>query len=141
MNGPGNQFLAGAGFAGDQNVGVGRRNLPDAAHHLANGIAVADDLVKVVLGAQLFLQVRILHFQPVLELLHFLQGLAQFLFCCQAGGNVPEYHHRAHCVAIVHDRGAGVFHREAGAVLAPEPVVADPVHGAIVERRVDRAFP
>ena len=46
VDGAGDQLLAGAGFAGDEDGGVGGRDLFDAFQHAAQGGRVADDLLK-----------------------------------------------------------------------------------------------
>ena len=44
---PRNQLLAGAGFAQDEHVGLGRRDGRDLSQDLLNGRALADDVTKV----------------------------------------------------------------------------------------------
>ena len=55
MNGPGDQLLAGAAFAGDQHRGIGRRDQRDALEHLLHGRAFAQQLL---LGPATSLQTR-----------------------------------------------------------------------------------
>ena len=49
MDGPGNQFLAGHGFAENQNSSVGISDLFHLEKNILNGGTVADDTLKIVL--------------------------------------------------------------------------------------------
>ena len=48
VNRAGEQFLAGAGLAGQQHGRVGGRHLVDTEHHITKGVAVADNRVTVI---------------------------------------------------------------------------------------------
>ena len=48
VDGPGQQFLADAGFAEEEHRGVGRTNLAHIVHDGCQGFAVAQDFVGVV---------------------------------------------------------------------------------------------
>ena len=64
VDGPRDQLLAGAGLAGDQDGGVGRRDLLDPAQHRQQRLAAAHHLGEVVLAVDLLLQVGVLVLQP-----------------------------------------------------------------------------
>ena len=51
VHGASHQFLAGAGFAGDQHRAAGRRHQLDAPNHIGDGRAVADDAVPLKVRA------------------------------------------------------------------------------------------
>ena len=69
MQGAGDELLAGAGLAEEQDGRVGGRDLLDLAQHPAERGARADDLSKPVHVAHLPLQHHVLRLEPVLELL------------------------------------------------------------------------
>ena len=73
VHGSGDQFLARAGFAADQDGGVGGRDRLDLLQDLAQGGALADDVAEVVLGADFLLQIRLLLGELVLERLDLLE--------------------------------------------------------------------
>src|SRR5262249_47601904 len=68
VQGAGDQLLAGAGLAADEDGGAGGGDGLDLFQDPAEGGAVADDLPEVVLGADLLLQVEVLLGQPVFQL-------------------------------------------------------------------------
>ena len=53
VDGPGDELLAGAALARDENDGVGRRDLHDAPEHVADGLGPADDVLEMVLFLEL----------------------------------------------------------------------------------------
>ncbi len=57
---PGDQLLAGAGLAGDEHRGVGRRHPADLVEHRQQRGGPADDLLEVVDRLELFLEVEVL---------------------------------------------------------------------------------
>ena len=59
MNRPRHEFLSGAGLAGYQYCGIGRRDLGDLEKHVFDGIALADYLPKLFVTLQLLLQVDV----------------------------------------------------------------------------------
>ena len=75
MQGAGDQLLARARLASNEDGGVGRRDRLDLLQHPAQRSAVADDVAEIVLGADLLLQVGILLGKLVLERLNLLEGL------------------------------------------------------------------
>lgn len=60
------------------------------------------------------------------------------MFDATARSDILEYVHGADELAVIHDRGAGVSHGEAGAVGTPEEIVGETMHGAIAEGPVNR---
>ena len=59
MNGARDQFLAGTGFAVDENGGVGRgHDLDRLSEHAWNSAALADHVADVLIGPDLVLQAR-----------------------------------------------------------------------------------
>ena len=71
VDGPREQFLAGAGFADDEDRRVGGRHALDFSQHVEQRRAVADDLVEIVLGANFLLQIHVFRFEAILQRLHF----------------------------------------------------------------------
>ena len=67
VDGAGDELLAGAGLPADEDGGVGRRDGFDLLEDLAQGGACRDDLLEVVLGADLVFQVDLLLGELVLE--------------------------------------------------------------------------
>ena len=67
MKGAGDELLARAGLAADQDGGVGGGDRLSLLEHPAQGRALADDLAEVVLGADLLLQVGLLLAELVLR--------------------------------------------------------------------------
>src|SRR5690606_14216109 len=84
-------------------------------------------------------QTGILELKPLFQLLYFPQRAPQPIFGLAPQRDVPEHHHGSHELATVVDRGARVLYGEAAAILAPEHLVDDVSHHAVVECRVDRA--
>ena len=70
VNGPRDQFLAGASFAGDQHGRVGRRHGLDVLQDFLDRRRRADDFLEVVLCLDFFLEVSILRLKPGFFLLH-----------------------------------------------------------------------
>ncbi len=68
VNGAGDQLLAGAGFAQDQDRGIGGRHGGYLIQHFAETRIVADDLAEILLGADFIFQVELLFGQLVFEL-------------------------------------------------------------------------
>ena len=64
----GDQLLAGAGLAEQENLELGRRDLSDLGQHVAHGVALPDDLVARVDDADLLAEALALRLQPVAEL-------------------------------------------------------------------------
>jgi hypothetical protein len=60
VNRVGNQFLAGAVFSLDQDVGIARRNALDELEEILHLLALADDVRKAVLAADLLLELLVL---------------------------------------------------------------------------------
>ena len=74
VQGAGDELLARAGLAADQDGGFGGGDGLDLLQHPAQGGALADDLAEVVLGADLLLQVGLLLGELVLERLDLPEG-------------------------------------------------------------------
>ena len=74
VEGAGDELLARAGLAADEDGGVGGGDGLDLLEDPAQGGALADDLPEVVLGADLLLQVGLLLGELVLERLDLLEG-------------------------------------------------------------------
>ncbi len=74
----GDELLARAGLASDEDGGVGGGDNLDLLEGAAQGGALADDLAEVVLGADLLLQVGLLLGKPVPERLDLLEGEGVF---------------------------------------------------------------
>src|SRR5581483_4520345 len=70
MERPREELFARAGLAGDKHGRVGGRNGLDLFQGALENAALADDLVKIMLGANFLLQVRRLLFQQVARLRH-----------------------------------------------------------------------
>ena len=68
MNRAGDQLLAGAGLALNQDRRIGRRDDLDLLQHLPERRALADDLLEVVLGADLVLEIQLLRVELLLQL-------------------------------------------------------------------------
>ena len=66
VDGPGDQLLAGAGFAQEQGGGPAWRHLVDVVVHILDPFALADDVVLVVAVAQLFLEQQVFLHQYLL---------------------------------------------------------------------------
>ncbi len=85
VNGARNQLFPRAGFAEDENAGVRGRDGLHSLQHFFNRLASPDNLLEVVLGFDLFLQVNAFLLQPRLELsdlfisLHVLNGKSDLL--------------------------------------------------------------
>ena len=79
VDGARDQLLAGAGLAGDQHGGVGRRDQLDLAQRLLDRGAVADDAAVIALEADLLLQIGVLQLQPLAQPVDLLERGAQLL--------------------------------------------------------------
>ena len=77
VQGAGDQLLAGAGLAVDQDRSVARRHARHLVEQLAQPWIAADDLVDVVLAADFFLQIDVLRLKPVAQALQFLHRRVQ----------------------------------------------------------------
>ena len=64
MDGAGDQLLARAGLAIDQYGGIGGGDAADLVEHRQQGGTAADDLLEIVRGLDLFLEVEVLLVQP-----------------------------------------------------------------------------
>src|SRR5690606_9928376 len=133
------QLFAGAGFALDQDGRVGRRDATHQLQRLVHHAAAADDVLHAARALYLPAQTGILELKPLFQLLYFPQRAPQPIFGLAPQRDVPEHHHGSHELATVVDRGARVLYGEAAAILAPEHLVDDVSHHAVVECRVDRA--
>jgi len=87
VNGARNQFLPRARFTEDQDSGVGGTHGFHLLQNSLEGRAFADDLLKVVLGADFFLKVEFLFSQPLLQFRH----LAVSESVVQCNGNVARH--------------------------------------------------
>ena len=65
VNGLRDQFLAGAGFAGDQNGRTAGRHLHHQIEHAQHALALADDIGKAVALLQRALELRVFVDQPL----------------------------------------------------------------------------
>ncbi len=74
VKGPGDELLARAGLAADQDGRAGGRDRLDLREHPAQGGALPDDLAEIVLGAGFLFQVGLLLRELVLESLDLLEG-------------------------------------------------------------------
>ncbi len=111
VDGPGDDLLAGAGLAPQQDSGLARRGLVHIGEHLLHALAVADDVLQAVAPLEFLLQAELL--------------LHQFLAlrghgAVQAHGLADEVGH--------HGEEAHVA-LEALAVRLPFPVHAEDAHG------------
>src|SRR6185295_4856486 len=77
MNSMRHQFLARAGFTGNEHSRVGGSYLFDFEEHVFGGVTAADDLVIVVSEFDLFLQVNILFLKLILQLADFAERATQ----------------------------------------------------------------
>src|ERR1700733_239341 len=66
MNGARHKFLAGTGFAGDQNAGIGWRDLGDAREHVSEWCRSSDDLLEHRRLVDFFAQRNIFFLEPLL---------------------------------------------------------------------------
>ena len=90
VNRPGNQFLAGSGFPGDQHRGICPAYLFHLGQHLPNAFALPDDFAVAADRLDLLLQVGALQLQAVFQLLDILIGLLQFLVGVLAGSALAK---------------------------------------------------
>ena len=139
VDGARDQFLAGAGFACDHDGRRGRRHQLDLAQRLLDRLALADDAARIGLDADFFLQIGVFQLQPLAQAVDFGERRMQFFVGVAALADVAEHDDRADHDAAVADRRRGVFDPDRRAVLAPEHLAFDLVHGAVAKRRVDRA--
>ena len=65
VDGLGDQFFAGAGFAGDQNRRAAGRHLPHQVEHAQHALALADDVGEAVALLERALELRVLVMQPL----------------------------------------------------------------------------
>src|SRR5437773_12337004 len=70
MERPGDKLLPGAGFSQNENRRVHRCDRLYLAERLLENLALPDYFFKIVLGADLFLKVKSLLFQPLLRFGH-----------------------------------------------------------------------
>ena len=75
MQGPGDELLARARLASNEDRGIGTRNRLHFLQHSTQRTTVSDDVAEIVLGADLLLQVGILLGNLVFERLNLLEGL------------------------------------------------------------------
>ena len=80
VQGAGDQLLARARLARDQDGGVGAGDAIDFLQHREERAALPDHLVELVLGPDFLLQVHVLGLQAVLQALDLGERLAEFLF-------------------------------------------------------------
>ncbi|MOA60047.1 hypothetical protein D3C78_1848250 [compost metagenome] len=69
MDGTGDQFLAGTRLAMDQHAGISGSDYIDLLDNFQYWLALSDDFPVVVFDLNLFLQVRILILEALLQLL------------------------------------------------------------------------
>src|SRR5262250_602621 len=84
VNRASNQFFSATSFAENQDGGIGWRNSLNSSKHIKHALAIADNLLEIVLSPNFLLQVYVLGFQLFLQLLYLLQGRLQLVFCCLA---------------------------------------------------------
>ena len=94
----------------------------------------------IVLQTDFFLQIVIVLLQLLAQLLDLGECRSQLLVGFPALGDIAKHDHGTDETAAVADRGRGVFDEEACAVLAPEHLAVDLMHGAVPERCVDWAL-
>ncbi len=139
VDGARDQFLAGAGFARDHHGRAGRRDQLDLPQRGLDRLALADDAARVGLDADFFLQIGVFEFEPFAQAIDFGERGVQLFVGLAALADVAEHDDGADHHAAVADRSRCVFDPDRRAVLAPEHLAVDLVHGAVAERRVDRA--
>ena len=74
VNGAGDDFLAGAGFAEDQDGGGGGSGELDLGESAAKDGAFADNFVEAEFGADFFLEIKLFDGELVLERIDLLEG-------------------------------------------------------------------
>ena len=79
MNGARSKFLAGSGFAQDQDVGVSGGDLFNFEKHIVDGIALADHVLKVVFLFDFLLEISSLGFKLIFQDPDFRKGGLGFL--------------------------------------------------------------
>ncbi len=139
VDGARDQFLAGAGFAGDHHGCRRRRHQLDLAQRLLDRLALPDDAARIGLDADFLLQVGVFQLQPLAQAVDLGERRMQFFVGLAALADVAEHDDSTNDDAAVADRRRGVFDPDRRAVLAPEHLALDLVHGAVAKRRVDRA--
>ena len=87
MKGAGDQFLAGAGFALDQDGGIGGRGGLDLLQHVAQRGAGADDFAKAVLAADFFFEVHLFALDALAQGVDLLESQGVF----DGDGDVPGH--------------------------------------------------
>ena len=117
----------------------GRRHQLDLAQRLLDRLALADDAARIGLDADFFLQIGVFQLQPLAQAIDLGERRMQLFVGLAALADVAEHDDRADDDAAVADRRRGVFDPDRRAVLAPEHLAFDLVHGAVAKRRVDRA--
>ena len=140
VNGARDQFLAGAGLAGDHHGRRGRRHQLDLAQRLLDRLALADDAARIGLDADFFLQVGVFQLEPFAQAVDLGERGVQFFVGVAALADVAEHDHGADHHAAVADRRRRVLDPHRRAVLAPKHLAVDLVHGAVAERGIDRAI-
>jgi hypothetical protein len=93
MDGAGEQFLAGAGLAQDQNGGIAGRNRLRLVQSLFQDRALANNFLEIESGVDLALQVTLFLGQFVLELSHFTMGAGIIESDGQLTGNLLQKTH------------------------------------------------
>ena len=122
---------------------AGRRSAPPASIWRSVfwiAALLADDAAVIGLDADFLLQIGVFQFQPLAQAIDFGERRAQLFVGLAALADVAEHDDGADDDAAVTDRGRGVFDEEPAAVLAPEHLAIDLMHGAVAERGVDRAI-
>jgi hypothetical protein len=123
VNGAGDQFLAGAGFAADQHRGVPLRHLPHLLEHPLHRLAVADHAVETVLAAHRAPQAVALGGQRPALALH-LAGIAH-----AAGDQVGDHLQKAGAL-LQPFVAAGRLRRQHAAVLPGPARIGTPMNGS-----------
>ena len=78
MDGTGDEFLAGSGFAEDEDSGAGGGGEFDLSEGAAQGSAIADDLLEIEFRANFLLEVQLFDGELVLEGVNFLESQGVF---------------------------------------------------------------
>ncbi len=74
VNGAGDEFFAGAGFAEDEDGGGCRRDKLDLGESALERGAVSDDLLKIEFAANFFFEIKLFYGELVFEGVNFLEG-------------------------------------------------------------------
>ncbi|MDF9793299.1 hypothetical protein M2440_004000 [Methylorubrum extorquens] len=92
----------------------------------------------VALGANFLLQVGVLLLQALAQGIDFGECGPQPVLVLTALADIAKHDHRAEQLPALADRRRGVLDGETGAILAPEHLAIDLMHGPVAEGRVDR---